>query len=296
TWDDRDRPDDAVPALRTYVSRLRGAIPWGDRIIETRPTGYAMALDQCVFDVHRFEAFVAEVRRYGQVDPAHAAAIAAAALALVRGRPCDDVAALWWARAEVERLSELHRALAEDRFTLLLAAGEAARLVPELEAAVVAEPLRERRWHQLMLALYRDDRPAEAVRAYERYRKFLATETGLEPGESLRSLEAQILAGDAALRRVAPERRVRGYVLGRQLGEGAFAVVWQATQPAVGRDVAIKQIRAEMANRPEFVRRFEAEAQLVARLEHPHIVPLYDYWREPDSAYLVMRLLRSGTL
>ena len=63
-------------------------------------------------------------------------------------------------------------------------------------------------------------------------------------------------------------------------------MVW-GTQPSVGRDVAVKVIRAELANRPEFVRRFEAEAHLVARLEHPHIVPLYDYWREPDRAYLV---------
>ena len=89
---------------------------------------------------------------------------------------------------------------------------------------------------------------------------------------------------------------LRGYELGERIGEGAFAIVYRATQPSVGRTVAIKQIRSELANRPEFIRRFEAEAQLVARLEHPHIVPLYDYWREPDSAFLVMRWLRGGSL
>ena len=73
-------------------------------------------------------------------------------------------------------------------------------------------------------------------------------------------------------------------------------MAYRAYQPAVGREVAIKVIRPELANDPNFIRRFEAEAQVVARLEHPHIVPLYDYWREPDAAYLVMRLMKGGSL
>ena len=72
--------------------------------------------------------------------------------------------------------------------------------------------------------------------------------------------------------------------------------MYRAFQPAVGREVAIKVIRPELANDPDFIRRFQADAQSVARLEHPHIVPLYDYWREPDAAYLVMRLIKGGTL
>jgi serine/threonine protein kinase len=67
-------------------------------------------------------------------------------------------------------------------------------------------------------------------------------------------------------------------------------------QPIVERQVALKIILPKYANHPDFIRRFEAEAQLVARLEHPYIVPLYDYWREPSAAYLVMRLLRGGNL
>ena len=73
-------------------------------------------------------------------------------------------------------------------------------------------------------------------------------------------------------------------------------MVYRGVQTGLERPVAIKAIRAELANRPEFIRRFEAEAHMVARLEHPHIVPLYDYWREPDRAYLVMRWLSGGTL
>lgn len=91
-------------------------------------------------------------------------------------------------------------------------------------------------------------------------------------------------------------RAIRGYALGEKIGSGGMGAVYRATQPIVEREVAIKIILPAFANHPDFIRRFEAEAQLVARLEHPHIVPLYDYWREPGVAYLVMRLLRGGSL
>ena len=91
-------------------------------------------------------------------------------------------------------------------------------------------------------------------------------------------------------------RAVHGYELGDRIGAGGFGVVYRAFQPTVEREVAIKIILPEFANHPDFIRRFEAEARLIARLEHPHIVPLYDYWREPNAAYLVMRLLRGGSL
>src|SRR5512141_2404256 len=91
-------------------------------------------------------------------------------------------------------------------------------------------------------------------------------------------------------------RVIRGYALGERIGSGGFGAVYRAMQPLVEREVAIKIILPKYANHPEFIRRFEAEAQLVARLEHPHIVPLYDYWREPNVAYLIMRLLRGGNV
>jgi len=92
-----------------------------------------------------------------------------------------------------------------------------------------------------------------------------------------------------------PAAGVRGVELGELIAEGSFGAVYLATQPSVGREVAVKVVRPELADDPEFIRRFEAEAQIVARLEHPHIVPLYDYWREPGGAYLVMRFVRGGT-
>src|SRR5262245_45363019 len=89
---------------------------------------------------------------------------------------------------------------------------------------------------------------------------------------------------------------IKGYELHELIGEGGFGVVYRAFQPAVRREVVIKAILPEYANHPEFVRRFETEAQLVARLEHIHIVPLYDYWRDATGAFLVMRWLRGGSL
>ncbi len=89
---------------------------------------------------------------------------------------------------------------------------------------------------------------------------------------------------------------IKGYELLERIGTGGFGAVYRAYQSTMGREVAVKIILPGYANQPEFIRRFEAEAQLVARLEHLHIVPLYDYWRGPDGAYLVMRWLRGGSL
>ena len=87
-----------------------------------------------------------------------------------------------------------------------------------------------------------------------------------------------------------------GYEVRDRLGEGAFGVVWRAYQPSVGREVAIKVIRPELSAEPSFVRRFEAEARTIARIAHPHIVPLIDFWRAADNAYLVLALLPGGSL
>lgn len=92
------------------------------------------------------------------------------------------------------------------------------------------------------------------------------------------------------------KQSIKGYELLEPIGEGAYGVVYRAKQPFVGREVAVKVILPEFANQPDFIRRFETEAQLVAQLEHLHIVPLYDYWRDPEGAYLVMRMMKGGSL
>lgn len=91
-------------------------------------------------------------------------------------------------------------------------------------------------------------------------------------------------------------RIIKSYRLNEQIASGGFGIVYKAYQPTVEREVAIKVISPRHASEPEFIRSFEVEAQTVARLEHPHVVPLYDFWREPTGAYLVMRWLRGGSL
>jgi WD40 repeat protein/DNA-binding CsgD family transcriptional regulator len=89
---------------------------------------------------------------------------------------------------------------------------------------------------------------------------------------------------------------IQGYELLERIGSGGFGAVYRARQSTIGREVAIKVILPAYANHPEFIRRFETEAHLVARLEHPHITPLHDYWRDPNGAYLVMRYLKGGSV
>src|SRR5262249_24469125 len=89
---------------------------------------------------------------------------------------------------------------------------------------------------------------------------------------------------------------IKGYKLVERIGAGGFGAVYKAQQTTVGREVATKVILPGFASQPDFIRRFETEAQVIARLEHLHIVPLYDYWRDPDGAYLVMRYLKGGSL
>ncbi len=91
-------------------------------------------------------------------------------------------------------------------------------------------------------------------------------------------------------------RTIKGYEFQDLLGGGGFGEVYRAAQPLLKREVAIKVILPQYANQPDFIRRFEVEAELVARLEHPYIVPLFDYWRDADGAFLVMRYLRGGSL
>ncbi|UCC64726.1 MAG: protein kinase, partial [Anaerolineae bacterium] len=159
------------------------------------------------------------------------------------------------------------------------------------------DPLREAAHRALMeLHAWSGDRSA-ALRQYEACARVLKEEMGVEPSPETTELYQRIYAGERgpaiAERR---ERVIRGYEIRARVGEGNFGIVYRAYQPRVGREVAVKAILPQYANHPDFIRRFEAEAQVIARLEHPYIVPLYDYWREPDGAYLVMRWLRGGSL
>lgn len=287
-------PAGAQTTLRSYVARLRRALDegTGDSPIATETPGYVLRVDREAIDAGRFAAAVEAARRQvADRDPMAAVTTLRDALALWRGEPYDEFGYEDWARPEVLRLDELRVAAEEELNEALLASALPEEVVANARRLTELHPLRERLRMQLALALYRTGRHAEALRSLEEFRTTLA-EVGLDPSEELLGLGRAIAAQDPALQLAAPPgRALRGYRLGEAIGEGAHGIVYRATQPGVGREVAVKTIRAGLADNPRFIRRFDAEAQLVAHLEHPHIVPLYDYWREPGGAYLVMRLL-----
>ncbi|MGZ4356049.1 MAG: nSTAND1 domain-containing NTPase, partial [Gaiellaceae bacterium] len=483
-WGEEPTPG-ARSTLQTYVSNLRAAI--GDIIVRD-DGGYRLAIDPGHVDAVRFEDDVTRAADLVETDPAEASQRLRAALALWRGNPYANVAGSFPLEIEARRLEELRLRAVEARIEAELALGHHADLIAELEVRCEEFPVYERFRAQHMLALYRSGRQAEALRAYQKTRTYLAEELGLEPSPQLQAQEMRILnhdkslmleaepqvqtvsflltdvedstvlwelhtnamraavgehdrivfgaveaAGGRVVKRVgdgvdiafadvgaavaaageiqrelatarwgetrplrvrmavdvgevearggdyfgpvlnrggrmlaaahggqvllsadahtalsstrsgwqakalgefrfkgigspqhvfqllldglpadfpplridrlpppvAPEafgRSVRGYELREQVGVGDFGIVYRAYQPSVGREVAVKVIRPDLVNQPSFVRDFESEARLVAQLEHPHLVPLYDYWRDPEGAYLIMRWLRGGSL
>jgi DNA-binding SARP family transcriptional activator/ABC-type glycerol-3-phosphate transport system substrate-binding protein len=310
-WGDEGAAD-RKNALHVYLSNLRKVLEperakrGEGSVLLTRAPGYSIHTKPDEVDADRFERLTAEGRVLIDTDPASASIVLGEALALWRGLPLEEFTYESFAQAEITRLSEFRSTAVEDRIDASLARGLSRELVAELEGLVREYPLRERLTGQLMLALYRSGRQAEALRAYQLLRSRLGEELGIEPSRELRNLEEEIVLGEESLlgsvSGVLPgdERTaglaVRGYELRQRIGSGRFGIAYRAFQPAVGREVAVKVIRPELADHPEFIRRFEEEAQLVARLEDPHIVPLYDYWREPGAGYLVMRFMQGGNL
>ena len=298
-------------ALWVYVSGLRKALE-PDRekrsdssILQTRSPGYVLNASPDDIDAVRFERLVGEGRALADTDPAAASLVLGEALALWRGHAFEEFTYEPFAQTEIVRLEELRLEAVEARIEADLERGLSRQLVSELETLVRQHPLQETLTGQLMLALYRSGRQADALRAFQNLKSRLGEDLGIDPSARIRGVHDRIVTGDPALDGVpqavrapgvAPGLAVRGYELRDQLGERGAGVLYRAFQPAVGREVAVKVIRPELANDPDFIRRFQDEAKSVARLEHPHIVPLYDYWREPDAAYLVMRLMRGGTL
>ncbi len=297
-WTDEDRPEAGAPALRTYVSRLRQSFPDGAKEwIETEASGYRLAAPSNAVEHQHFSELreAARVARAGE-DPLSALSLLDTALGMWRGQPFRELEDLPWARAEIEQLEVDRLEMFEERWEAALALGRHTQITGELAAFTSEHALRERAARQHALALHRSGRTTEGLRVIDGFRRRLADESGLDPSPELRELETAMLRGDGSLDVETAGRPLRGYRLLEEIGSGAFAKVWRGTQPSVDREVAVKEIRSDLATQPEFIRRFEAEAHLVARIEHPYIVPLIDYWRDPDSAYLVMRWLKGGTL
>lgn len=300
-------------ALWVMVSRLRGLLDpdRGKRtdgsVIVTQPPGYMLVADPDTIDARRFEMLAGEGRALLDHDPEAASRALWEAIGLWRGHALEEFTYAPFAAAEIARLEELRLTTVEDRIEADLRCGRCRAVVPELQGLVRRHPARERLVIHLMEALHRSGRPGDALQTLAEHARYVADELGQEPSDTIARVEQRLVAHDPVHR---PDRGVacdpdlattkmlsdRGYELREQIGVGSTGRVFAAFQPAVGREVAIKIMRPELATDPNFIRWFEAEARVVASLEHVRIVPIYDYWREPDAAFLVMRRFVGGSL
>jgi DNA-binding SARP family transcriptional activator/ABC-type transport system substrate-binding protein len=196
-------PQAAATALHGHVSRLRkllGGDGSSERLLVTRPPGYMLQLEPEQLDLHRFERLRDEARAArSKGDLAGASRALQAALSLWRGPPLGDLAYERFAQTEVNRLEELRLATTEERIEVDLALGHHADLISELELLVTEHRFREGFRGQLMLALYRSGRQAEALGVYQQARAVLVGELGIEPGQPLRELQQAILRQDESL-------------------------------------------------------------------------------------------------
>jgi DNA-binding SARP family transcriptional activator len=212
-WGERP-PAKAAKTVQMQISRLRKALA-GEAgngsagVVVTREHGYELRIDPERLDMHRFQRLVAEGRsELAGGHPERAVSALEGALSLWRGAPLVELAYESFAQRETARLDDLRVAALEQLVEAKLALGAHAEVVGQLEALIGEQPYRERLRAQLMLALYRSDRQADALQAYQDARRTLVEELGIEPGERLRELERAILAQDPGL--TAPLERDDG--------------------------------------------------------------------------------------
>ena len=193
-------PSTARAALQVYIAGLRKALANDGAKLRTRAPGYVLELEPGALDVDRFVQLRAAARESS--DNERRAALLGEALMLWRDEPLAELRTEPFASAAAAQLEQLRLAVLEERIDADLALGRHAALVAELESVVADHPYRERPRAQLMLALYRSGRQADALEAYQTGRRVLHDELGLEPSRELRDLEAAILHHD---KRLVPE-------------------------------------------------------------------------------------------
>ncbi len=238
-WGERP-PATATKVLQTYVSQLRRIV--GADTIETRPPGYLLRIDEQELDATQFRRLFAEGRRLAaDGDLERAGARYREALALWRGPPLANVVFESFARNEVDRLEEEHLSAVMDLIDADLALGHHQEVVQELETLVRRHPLRERPRAQLMLALYRSGRQADALAVYQDGRRVLVEELGLEPGRELQELEKAVLTHDPALDAPPSPAPPRGPLTQRS---STRVIRWRATALVLATGLALALVLA----------------------------------------------------
>jgi predicted ATPase/class 3 adenylate cyclase len=191
-------PANALKTLQVHVSRLRKELP--PDVLVTREHGYELQLEDDEVDARRFEGLLDDARgELAAGNPDRALVCLERALALWRGAPLTDFAYEPFAQTEIARLEDLRVTAIEQSIEAKIALGRHGEVIGQLEQLVEEHPYREALRAQLMLALYRADRQADALQAYQNARRQLVEDLGIEPGARLRELEAAVLAQDDTL-------------------------------------------------------------------------------------------------
>ena len=301
-WKDRALPDHPDRALWTAVAKLRRVLAdvgFPLEIVSRRSGGYILDPAPGILDAELFDRLLDDAAQADLVSEERISLLDRA-LELWSGRAFGVLASDSEFAPMARRLEERRLLACEQRAHAQILDGKASTVVADLGVLVAEVPLHEGLRRQQLEALAASGRHGEALRAYDTYRRHLRNELGLDPSPKMQALELRLLRADV-------DGGVSGsfdslpiglsaYSIGDRIGESGSAVVYRAIQTAVGREVAIHVIKGDAAGRPDFIRRFEADIRIVARLEHPAIVPIYDFWREPGRAYVVTRLMRSGAL
>jgi peptide/nickel transport system substrate-binding protein len=269
-WDER-APASAAKLVQGYVSRLRRALP-PDSIV-TRDSGYLLRTGES--DGAEFE----QLLELASEQPAREAGeTLRGALALWRGRPLAEFEYESWAQAEIARLQELRLVALEERIAADLQLGGADRVVPELEALVAEHPLRERLRAELMLALYRSGRQADALATFADARRLLVDELGIEPGPELQEMQRRILAHDPEL--MSPPR-ARPPLTPRRRTTLLAAALAGVLAAAVA--VPIFALSSGGSGAPRATTRFVANAVGAVDLSTDHIVGSVPLGAAPSS-------------
>jgi DNA-binding SARP family transcriptional activator len=307
-WEGRSQTQ-SMANLRVLLTRLRQSM--GDYLTITWESVSFNQTTESWIDIEQFENHLASAARmeaeFGSDSPdANEELIQAIELSkadflegfYVRNCPAFDA----WVRIERERLRRMSLQGLSKLTAWFQARHEYERGIQFAQQWLDLDPLSESAHRELMRVYALNGQRSTALRQYETCKQVLMAELKVEPSTSTQTLYEKIRKGNVGELQTftdsdeIPDKAIRGYHLGRLIGRGPFGAVYQAYQVHTDRDVAVKVILPRYANHPDFIRRFDLEARRISRLEHLHIVPLYDFWREPSSAKLVMRLMRGGNL